>query len=161
MKMKAIEIFGENYSGEVRKTRVACRGIILDGNDILLSYETLTGCWMIPGGAVEGVESDAECCIREIAEETGVAVEVSDCVLEIDEYYEDCKWVNRYFYGKAVGRTEMCLTEAERKVGLSPRWLSVAEIKEIFSRHADYADTDEMRRGLYFREFTALCELGF
>lgn len=158
--MKTIEIFGGNYSGEVRKTRVACRGIILDGNDMLLSYETLTGGWMIPGGGLERNESDKECCMREIAEETGVTVEVSDCVLEIDEYYEDCKWVNRYFYGKAVGHTEMNLTETEQKNGMIPRWLSVAEIKEIFSRHAEYNGVDEMRRGLYFREYTALTELG-
>lgn len=31
-------------------------------------------------------ESDYECCVREIAEETGVLVETSECLLEIDEY---------------------------------------------------------------------------
>lgn len=42
---------------------------------------------MIPGGGLERNESDEECCIREIAEETGVQVETSDCLLEIAEYY--------------------------------------------------------------------------
>lgn len=44
---------------------------------------------MIPGGGLEKDETDRDCCIREIAEETGVVVETSDCLLEIDEYYEN------------------------------------------------------------------------
>ena len=87
MKMKTIEIVGENYFGYWDKTRTACRGIVIDGERILLSYETKTNQWMIPGGGLEGNESDEECCIREIAEETGVQVETSDCLLEIAEYY--------------------------------------------------------------------------
>ena len=50
MKMKTIEIVGENYFGNWNKTRTACRGIVIDGKRILLSYETKTNQWMIPGG---------------------------------------------------------------------------------------------------------------
>lgn len=53
---------------------------------ILMSYETKNDQWMIPGGGLEKNESDYECCVREIAEETGVLVETSECLLEIDEY---------------------------------------------------------------------------
>ena len=42
---------------------------------------------------------------------------------------------------------------------MEPRWVSLDEIINIFSKHADYADTDEMRRGMYLREYTALTEL--
>ena len=42
---------------------------------------------------------------------------------------------------------------------MEPRWLPVEEALAIFSRHADYAATDEMRRGMYLREFTALSAL--
>ena len=95
--MKTIEIVGENYCGNWDKTRTACRGIVIDGERILLSYAAKTNQWMIPGGGLESNESDEECCIREIAEETGIVVETSQCLLEIDEYYGDWKWVNRYF----------------------------------------------------------------
>ena len=40
--MKTIEIVGENYCGNWDKTRTACRGIVIDGERILLSYETKT-----------------------------------------------------------------------------------------------------------------------
>lgn len=157
--MKIIDIVGKSYSGKWEKTRTACRGILIDGSGILLSYETKTNQWMIPGGGLEEDESDQACCIREIAEETGILAEVSECLLEIDEYYEDWKWVNKYFIGKAIGQTEMHQTQREQEVGMVPRWIPVDEAKGIFSEHQSYADTDEMRRGMYLREYTALTEL--
>ena len=154
-----IRIVGDNYFGKWDKTRTACRGIVIRENRLLLSSETVTGQWMLPGGGLEAGEDERECCIREVAEETGFRVRVSDCVLEIDEYYEDFKWVNRYFFGEVTGETGICLTEREKEVGMEPRWLPLDEIIDIFSKHASYADTDEMRRGMYLREYTALTRL--
>lgn len=42
---------------------------------------------MILCGELEEDETEKECCIREIAEETGIIVETSEYMLEIDEYY--------------------------------------------------------------------------
>ena len=159
IKLKVIDIVGENYLGKWDKTRTACRGIIIDDEKILLSYETTNGQWMIPGGGLEDNETDKECCIREIAEETGMIVDVSECMLEIDEYYENWKWVNKYFICKITGTTEIKLTQREQEVGMITKWLPVDEIKEIFSKHGTYAEIDEMRRGMYLREYTALTEL--
>ena len=114
---------------------------------------------MIPGGGIEAGEDECTCCAREVAEETGTLVLPSDCVLEIDEYYENRKWVNRYFFCIVTGETESKLTEREKEVGMEPRWIPVDEIINTFSKHADYADTDEMRSGMYLREYTALTEL--
>ena len=100
-----------------------------------------------------------DCVIRETTEETGYVIKPSECLLEIDEYYEDWKWVNRYFFGEITGETERNLTEREKEVGMEPGWMPVEEIVEIFSKHADYTDTDEMRRGMYLREYTALKEI--
>ncbi len=157
--MKTLEIVGENYFGRWDRTRTACRAIVVEDRRILLSYETATDQWMLPGGGLEAGESEIECCAREVAEETGLRICPSDCRLEIDEYYEGWKWVNRYFFGTVTGRCEAKPTEAERKAGMEARWLPVDEILDIFSRHASYADTDEMRRGMYLREYTALNEL--
>lgn len=156
MIMDKIEIFGANYFGRWAHTRAACRGIVLRDGEILLSYETRTGQYMIPGGGLEKGEGERDCCAREVAEETGIVASVGECALELDEYYEDWKYVSFYFICDPVGVTEPCLTEREREVGMQPRWLAVEDAIEVFSRHADYAATDEMRRGLYLREYTAL-----
>ena len=154
-----VRIVGDNYFGRWNKTRTACRGIVLRDNRLLLSYETVTGQWMLPGGGLEAGEDERECCIREVAEETGFRVRVSDCVLEIDEYSEDFKWENRYLFGDVTGESGIRLTEREKEVGMKPRWLPPDEIIDIFSKHASYAETDEMRRGMYLREYTALTRL--
>ena len=156
---RIVDIVGDNYFGKWDKTRTACRGIILRGNRLLLSYETRTGQWMLPGGGLEDNEDERECCVREVAEETGFLIRPTECVFEIDEYYEDFKWVNRYFFGEVTGETAVQLTEREKEVGMEPRWLPLDEIIRIFSAHASYADTDEMRRGMYLREYTALSKL--
>ena len=157
--MEKVDIFGENYFGKWDKTRTACRAIIIKDNKILLSYETNTEQWMLPGGGLEEEETEEQCVIREVAEETGSVIKPSGCMLEIDEYYEDWKWVNRYFLGEVVGDTEVQLTKREQEVGMEPRWLPVDEILDIFSKHQMYVDIDEMRRGMYLREYTALKEI--
>lgn len=113
-------------------------------NGILLSYETLTNQWMIPGGGLEPNESENDCCIREVAEETGKIIQPSECLLEIEEYYEEWKWVNQYYIGEVVGDTEKKRTEQEKSVGMEARWLPVDEIMDIFSQHNLYANSDEM-----------------
>ncbi len=157
--MKTINIVGDNYFGKWNKTRAACRSVVIKDGKMLLSYETKTNQWMLPGGGLEEGEDEKECVIRETTEETGYVIEPSECLLEIDEYYEDWKWVNRYFFGEIKSETERNLTEREIEVGMEPRWKSVEDIIEIFSKYADYTDTDEMRRGMYLREYTALKEI--
>jgi len=154
--MKAIEIIGENYFGKWDRSRTACRGIVIEKGKILLSFETATGQWMIPGGGLENDESERDCCIREVSEETGIVVSPSDRALEIDEFYEDCKYVSSYYFCTMNGFSEQKLTDREKEVGMVPRWITVDEALAIFSTHASYAETDEMRRGMYLREYTAL-----
>ena len=154
--MKTVEIVGKNYVGRFERVRTASRGIVADGGLILLSHETVTGQYMIPGGGTEEGEDAAACCVREVAEETGAVIEVGDCVLEIDEYYGNEKYVTYYFTGKVVGVTGLRLTEREKEVGMEPEWVPVRQALGIFAAHARYDGTDEMRRGLYLREFTAL-----
>ena len=157
--MRTIEIVGKNYFGHWTHERTACRGVIIEDGRVLLSYAVRDDLWMIPGGGLEAGEDEGSCCVRELAEETGRVILPSVCALELQEYYEDCKYVSRYFFGAVVGRCQSKLTEAEQRMGLEPRWLPVGEARQIFSRHADYAAADEMRRGMYLREFTALSAL--
>lgn len=48
--MKIKEIIGDDYFGNWANTRTACRAIIIREGEILLSYETKTDQWMLPGG---------------------------------------------------------------------------------------------------------------
>ncbi len=156
--MKTIEIIGANHFPVWTERRTACRGIVLEGDKVLLSYETVTDQYMIPGGGTEGQETDQECCRREIAEETGILVEVGKPILTMKEYYEEWLYETHFFLCKALGQTQRKLTPREQRVGMVPRWVSLEEAVSIFSKHQDYAATDEEKRGIYLREYLALEE---
>ena len=154
--MKIIDIYGDNRFETYTKTREACRGIVIRDGKILLTYEVNTDQWFIPGGGVEGTESLENCCVRELAEETGCVVEAEERFLTINEYYEEWFFVSHYYVCDYVGDTERTLTEREAEVGLEPRWIPLEEAIEIFSKHQEYAAENEMKRGAYLREYKAL-----
>ncbi len=65
-----------------RAQRIRCVGSVLldDAGRLLLirrANEPGRGHWSVPGGRVEGGETDQQAVIREVAEETGLAVEVT------------------------------------------------------------------------------------
>ena len=150
------EIVGANYFGHWEQDRIACRGIVVRDSRLLLSHERATDTWMLPGGGLEPGEDEQTCCIREVSEETGFVLRLSPLMLEINEYYENLKYISRYYFGTITGQCERKLTAREAEAGMEPAWLPIDEALELFSRHAAYADSDEMKRGLYLREYTAL-----
>lgn len=153
--METISIYGDNRFPAYDKTRVACRGIVVQEDRILLTYETNTDQWFTPGGGLEATETEADCCRRELAEETGYLVQVGQLYATIHEYYEDWLFVTHYFVCQITGETERFLTAREREVGLEPRWLPLEEAVTLFSKHQEYA-YDEMKRGSYLRDYRAL-----
>lgn len=61
--------------------------IIRDGQVLLTHYQTgALGGWTLPGGGLETGESPAECCIREVAEETGYQVRLTGLV-DVDSFW--------------------------------------------------------------------------
>lgn len=157
--MKTLGIIGTNYFGKWDSIRTACRAVIIEDDMILLSYEKNNGLWMLPGGGLENDETERDCCIREVEEETGLIAQLGECVLELDEYYENVKYITYYFPGNIAGKGKAALTEGEQKAGMEPRWIPLSQAFDIFSQHESYRNTDEMKRGLYLREYMALNEI--
>ena len=156
--MKELNILGANRFEAYSKTRAGSRAVILRGEDILLSHEKTTDVWMIPGGGQEEGETPEACCVREAEEETGCIVRPMEHFLTLNEYYEEYRYITNYFSCEVAGQGRLHLTEAEMRRGLTPVWLPLQEAIALFSRYQDYADTFEEKRGIYLREYTALCE---
>ena len=153
-----LDILGKNRFENYTKTRIACRSVIVQEGKLLLSHEMKEDLWMFPGGGMEEGETPEECCIRETEEETGFLVKPLCHYLTINEYYEEYRYISYYYECTVISSGEIHLTEAEINAGLRPEWLTLTEAREIFSHHQDYAETEEMHRGLYLREYTALNE---
>ena len=156
--MKTLEILGANRFETFTKTRAGSRAVVVRDGMILLSHETVSGWWLVPGGGLEEGETPEICCIREVEEETGFIVKPLRQFLTLNEYYEEYRYVSYYFICEVTGTGEMRLTEAEKRRGLEPQWIPLEEAVGIFSRHQEYADTSEEKRGSYLREYTALQE---
>lgn len=157
--MKSISIVGKNYVGHFDKVRVACRALILKDDKILLSVEKKNDLWMIPGGGLESGESINDCVIREVREETGYVISESEPVLEIVEMYENRKYISNYYFGNVIGNSEKHLTSQEIGNDLDTKWVDISFALDIFSKHQDFENIDEGKRGLYLREYSALKEL--
>lgn len=136
--------------------RAGCRGIVLRGDEMLISHELNSGWYLIPGGGLEDGETLEACCLREIEEETGVIARVEKPLLCLREHYEDWLFISYYFLCSPTGQGKQALTEAEARRGLVAEWMDLQKALEIFSRHEEYAATSEEKRGSYQREYTAL-----
>ena len=80
---------------------VGVGGVVLCGEEVLLvqrGAEPSKGLWSIPGGAVEAGESLAQACAREVAEETGLAVEVGPMVEVLERILRDGEGRVEYHY---------------------------------------------------------------
>ena len=51
--------------------KVDVRGVVFRGDALLLVRERADGCWTLPGGWADPVESPAEAVVREVFEESG------------------------------------------------------------------------------------------
>ena len=74
-------LLGERIGGEGR-IKVGAVAVIFDGarEKVLLTRRNDNGQWCLPGGQMEPGETAAECCEREVLEETGLRVRVSKLI---------------------------------------------------------------------------------
>ncbi len=84
--------------------------------------------WELPGGRVELGEKHTTALMREIAEETGLAVEVSGLLVAMSHTYPDRR-VTLYAYGCTLtGDDEAAAAIASDS---SPRWVTPGEYREL------------------------------
>mgnify|MGYP003338981612 CR=1 FL=1 len=135
--------------------------IIRDGQWLMLhrikkQNDLNEGKWIGVGGKIEENESPEECLLREVREETGYVVRPVRKFLTISEYYEGVRYLSHYFLCEVVGEGATELTEEERATGLEAAWENADALTERFSHYADFAASDEEKRGIYLREWTAM-----
>lgn len=144
------------FTPPAKEPRVGCRGLIVRDGKILLSHETNMSSYMTPGGGLEPGEEFAECCRRELLEESGYIVEVGEQLFTVDEFVYDREYHSHYFLCEIIGEGERTLTQLEIEHGLEPCWMDLDEAIELFS---DYHDTTPGKASMYKREYTVLTKL--
>jgi ADP-ribose pyrophosphatase YjhB (NUDIX family) len=113
---------------------ISAAGIIAEDDKVLMAHhvEPDYDFWTLPGGRLEGDESVFDCVRREMAEETGLAVEL-DRIVYIQEFVEPDYHFCKFFIlcsGYSGNLTIDHKPEGESHL-VGVRFLSGAEIKEL------------------------------
>lgn len=148
-----IEQIGKTLKKPLRKTREACRGLVIKDGKILLIHELNKDVYMSPGGGVEEGETLSQCCERELMEEAGLKVSVGEHLFTINEYVFDELFIANYFLCEIIGEGKQALTPTEIDHGVTPEWVDIEKAIEIFSHYKEKTPDHE---SLYLREFTIL-----
>lgn len=156
-KMITKQILGKNRFGPFSEVRSASRAIIIKNDEILLVHALKNDVYMLPGGGLESGETMEQCCIREVEEETGFICKIIGSPVRLEEYYNEYKFIDQYFICEITGEGEKQLTPNEINSNVVAEWMNIEKCMVMFSHHNDFIDYEE-KRGVYLREFTALCE---
>lgn len=80
---------------------VAASALVIRDNFVLLvrrAYEPASGKWSLPGGLIELGELASEAARREVLEECGIEIEITDFLEPIDSIIYDCKnWIKFHY----------------------------------------------------------------
>ncbi len=144
--------------------REAVRGIIRDGQRLLMVYSTQNGDYKFPGGGVEAGESQREALIREIREECGALVteigpefgKIIEYDVPIEPEYDVFKMTSFYFCCRVEDRLrEQRLDDYEREMGFRPVWVEIGaaiRVNKIILETKDYASFPWVPRDTFVLE---------
>lgn len=121
--------------------RKAARGIVLDeeGN-IAVFYKKNKNMYKLPGGGLENEESYENAFVREVKEEVGCEVKITDCLGYIEEYKTKSNYMQTsfVFIGKIIKKLDnLFLTDMEKDEGGERLWLRPEEALEKMKQNYD------------------------
>jgi len=121
----------------------AAGGVILRSADgvaeILVVHRPRYDDWTLPKGKAEGDESDEDCALREVQEETGLVCELGD-ELAVTEYEDSAGRPKRVRYFAMTPRDGS--EPAPQNEVDEIRWLTLESARETLSYSRDYAVVD-------------------
>jgi len=108
--------------------------IVADGKLLLLCLRP-TGKYHLPGGGIEPGETAEEAARREVAEETGIEIEVGPLARfeEVCFYYDPSgkayRGLHSYYFCRPLTRTLLRDDEVEDGSAEGPRWVDIADLR--------------------------------
>ena len=111
-------------------TRESSRAVIFDENGLIpLLFVSIYNYHKLPGGGIDIGEDRKEALAREVREEVGSEIEITDEVGQITEFRSkwNLKQISYCYIGKVISKTTPNFTEEELSQGYEIIWLSLEE----------------------------------
>ena len=144
------------YSRNVEwKKRDAARAVLFDEHKLIpLLYVAKQKYHKLPGGGVYKNEDTKHALIREVNEEVGSEIEITDELGKIIEYRSEwnLKQTSYCYLGKIVRKGKPKFTKEERNNGFELKWVSLEEAIEKVTNDttSDYEGVFIQQRDLTF-----------
>jgi ADP-ribose pyrophosphatase YjhB (NUDIX family) len=152
-----IEIFADGLDrAHINKTthRIACRGVVLREGKLLGEFYKNRDVFNLPGGGLEPGESPEACCVREVAEETGVKVRVMEATCVVMEYFPEATFETRFFKCEVAGASgSLKPTPEETEDGMTSGWY---DLYEFLDQLDSYESTNPFAANIHQRELNGL-----
>ncbi|MCL2850899.1 MAG: NUDIX hydrolase [Firmicutes bacterium] len=140
------------------KLRRKVRVILLDDdNRIAVMNITKAGFHILPGGGIDGNETNAEACYRECLEEVGASIEIlCELGLTITQRNTDARLNFDYCYvAKVIGNLQsVSFTEGEIFGGYKLEWYDINDAILIFKEEEKKQYSSEWAKYLDAKNFT-------
>jgi len=132
--------------------REAVRGIIRDGQKLLMIYSTQNGDYKFPGGGVDAGETHQQALAREIHEECGAVVakigpgfgKIIEYDIPVEPEYAVFKMTSFYYRCQVEdGLGAQRLDDYEQEMGFQPVWIEIEQALQTnrtILQSKDYAD---------------------
>jgi 8-oxo-dGTP pyrophosphatase MutT (NUDIX family) len=94
-------------NSSVQRLKARAGVLLVDNNQLLLMRQNDKPFWVFPGGTLEAHETLAECAVRELLEETGLAVTLHGLAAVTELLQPERQVIDTFFWaGLAVGSPE-------------------------------------------------------
>ena len=120
-----------NHTNAIPVPAIGVGGIVFnDKRQVLMirrNQPPAMGLWSVPGGKLEAGESLADACQREVKEETGLDVEVSNIVAVVERQIEGFHYVVIDFLAHLVDENTMPVAQSDVA---EAKWISLEAIED-------------------------------
>lgn len=135
------------YLNEV--TRYGARGILIDDNlNIAMMFMSKNGYYKLPGGGIEGSETDEIAFLREVKEETGYG----SVIVKRLGYIEEHKMQNKFMQisycfvaRKNSDNQTVSFTDNEKALGFSSIWMTYENALGVMTKSFESCKDYSMR----------------
>lgn len=135
----SIPEFGTLITGQTYILRPGGYGVIRNGSGCIAVVLNPRGAWL-PGGGQEPDETPEQALIREVREECGLEIRVSDYIGVADELLSDHEpyWRKRctFFAAHAVGTCEEYMIEIDHRLNWVSAESAMSQLKHASQRWA-------------------------